>query len=284
VSDHGLPRLGRLFGPTGRCLDVAIDHGFVNEPALLHGIRDLPAAVAAVTDAGPDAIQLTPGMARLLAGRRGRDGPALVLRTDVSNVYGPTVPAHPFSQLVDGALEVALTLDAACVVVNLLLLPGQPELHHQCVRNVAALARDCRTVGMPLMVEPLVMRPNEEAGGYQVDGDLERITALVRQAAELGADVIKADPCSDPADFHEVVEVAGGVPVLVRGGGRASDEEVLARSAEVLRQGAAGIVYGRNVVQHPAPRRMVRALMAVVHDGVPADVAAEQLLLAPAAG
>jgi DhnA family fructose-bisphosphate aldolase class Ia len=34
-----------------------------------------------------------------------------------------------------------------------------------------------------------------------------------------------------------------------------------------MAQGAAGIVYGRNVVQHRDPARMTRALMAVVHRG-----------------
>jgi DhnA family fructose-bisphosphate aldolase class Ia len=34
-----------------------------------------------------------------------------------------------------------------------------------------------------------------------------------------------------------------------------------------MEQGAKGIVYGRNVIQHPNPKGMTRALMAVVHDG-----------------
>jgi DhnA family fructose-bisphosphate aldolase class Ia len=67
---------------------------------------------------------------------------------------------------------------------------------------------------------------------------------------------------------------AARVPVLVRGGGRVSDEEVLERTAAVLEQGARGIVYGRNVIQHPDPPAMVRALRAVVHEGeAPADAA-----------
>ena len=77
----------------------------------------------------------------------------------------------------------------------------------------------------------------------------------MRQAVELGADVIKADPTDDLADYGRVIEVAGGVPVLVRGGGRASDEEVLHRTEAVLEAGAAGIVYGRNVIQHERPAR-----------------------------
>jgi DhnA family fructose-bisphosphate aldolase class Ia len=128
-----------------------------------------------------------------------------------------------------------------------------------------------------MMVEPLVFRPNNEAGGYMVDGDLQKIVHLVRQAVELGADVIKADPTDDPALYHKVVEAAGGVPVLVRGGGRASDEEILARTEALVGQGVSGIVYGRNVVQHPNPSGMVAALMAIVHKGATAAKAAEFL-------
>ncbi len=36
---------------------------------------------------------------------------------------------------------------------------------------------------------------------------------------------------------------------------------------KLLQQGAAGIVYGRNVIQHPNPKGITRALMAMVHDG-----------------
>jgi hypothetical protein len=63
-----------------------------------------------------------------------------------------------------------------------------------------------------------------------VDGDIEKIMALVRQAAELGADIIKADPCSDIMQYHRVVEVAGDVPILVRGGGKAPDAEIIERT------------------------------------------------------
>jgi fructose-bisphosphate aldolase, class I len=259
------PRLERMFNASGHCLDVAVDHGMVNEIAFLGGIENMRETVRLIAEAGPDVIQLTPGMVRHLDGLRGRRRPALALRGDTSNVYGTNLPRHLFSQLIDGIVETALAADAVCVVVNLLLLPGQPELHHQCVRNIAALRRDCERAGMPLMIEPLVMAPNSR-GGYLVDGDLAGITSLVRQAAELGADVIKADPCTNPADFHQVVEVATGVPVLVRGGGRARDKELLARTAEIMRQGAAGIVYGRNIFHHPQPDAMLRALMSLVHD------------------
>jgi DhnA family fructose-bisphosphate aldolase class Ia len=106
-----------------------------------------------------------------------------------------------------------------------------------------------------------------------VNGDADTVVTLVRQAVELGADVVKADPTDELGDYGRVVEAAGRVPVLVRGGGRASDEEILRRTEAVLQQGAAGIVYGRNVVQHADPAGMTRALMAIVHEGASAEEA-----------
>jgi DhnA family fructose-bisphosphate aldolase class Ia len=270
-----LPRLRRLFASDGRCLDVAIDHGFFNERSFLAGIEDLREAVRVVAQAMPDAIQLPGGSAHLLQALPSPK-PALVLRTDVANVYGKALPRKLFSVRSDGAVEQAVRLDAACVVVNLLLLPDQPELHEACVANVMSLKPRCERFGMPLMVEPLVMQTNE-AGGYGVDGDIDKIMPLVRQAVELGADIVKADPCTNPAEYHRVVEVASGVPILVRGGGRASDQEVLARTEELMRQGVSGIVYGRNIIQHSNPAGMTRALMAIVHDGADAAQAGAML-------
>jgi len=273
------PRLRRLFGADGKCFSVAIDHGFFGEFILLKGIEDMREAVRTVIEAQPDAVQLTPGQARHLQDVPGKQKPSLALRTDTANIYGKELPDVLFSQLIGEPVEQALRLDAACVVANLFQLPNQPEVLRQCVSNICALKPVCERFGMPLMVEPLVMQPNAQAGGYMVDGNIEKIMSLVRQAVELGADAIKADPCDDMGEYHRVIEVAGGIPVLVRGGGRVSDEEILRRTEALMKQGAAGIVYGRNVIQHPYPRRMTAALMAVVHEGASATGAMERLEL-----
>lgn len=270
-------RMNRMFSPSGKCFDVAIDHGFFNEYGFLSGIENMQKAVHTVVDANPDCVQLSLGQAQILQNIPGKLKPSLVLRVDAANIYGHQLPSHLFSEVIHRPVEHALRLDAVAVCVNLLLLPNQPELHRQCVRNVMQLKSACEQYGMVLMVEPLVMLPNELKGGYQVDGDIQKIMPLVRQAVELGADVIKADPCDHVEEYHRVIEVASGVPVLVRGGGRAADEELIQRTVALMKQGAAGIVYGRNVIQHPTPKLMTKALMAIVHDGITADAALSML-------
>jgi len=274
-----IARLNRLFNPqTGRCFDVAIDHGFFNEPTFLAGIENMPKAITDLVRAAPDAIQLTVGQAPHLQRMPVRPKPALVLRTDVANVYGTQLPRFLFSRVIHEPLNQALQLDAACVVVNLFRIPDQPDIADQCIQNILSLKPQCDAYGMPLMIEPLVFQPNKIAGGYMVDGDPAKIIPLVRQAVELGADIIKADPTDDISIYHKIIEIAGGTPVLVRGGGKASEAELFKRTRELLVQGAAGIVYGRNIIQHASPAKITRALMAMVHEN--ATPAQANLLMA----
>lgn len=270
-------RFNRLFAADGKCFDVALDHGFFGEPSFLGGIENIGRAVTTLLEAAPDAIQLTVGQAHHLQHVAGPHKPALVLRTDVANVYGRELPRHLFSKTLESPVEQALRLDAACVVVNLFSIPNEPEVSAQCISNILRLKPEAERWKMPLMIEPLVFRPNSESGGYQVDGDEQKIIPLVRQAVELGADIIKADPTEDVSVYHKVIETAGDIPVLVRGGGRVSDEEILKRTFDLMSQGARGIVYGRNIIQHARPAQITRALMSVVHDGATPQAALQML-------
>jgi fructose-bisphosphate aldolase, class I len=271
-------RLNRLFNAkSNRCLNVAIDHGFFNEYGFLKSIENMQGAVETVAEAAPDAIQLTVGQAHYLQSLPGKDKPALVMRTDVANVYGQELPDFLFSRMIENPVEQALSRDATCVVVNLFRMPNQPIVADHCIQNILKIKPLCDQYSMPLMVEPLVFQSNDIAGGYMVDGDLEKIQPLVRQAVELGADIIKADPTDDVDDYHKVIEIAGRIPVMVRGGGKVPDEEILTRTKAVIDQGAAGIVYGRNIIQHENPKAITKALMGIVHDGLKVKEALEFL-------
>jgi class I fructose-bisphosphate aldolase len=265
-------RMNRLFGG-GRCLDVAIDHGVCNEPSFLNGLEDIQAVVKALVSAGPDAIQMNYGQADLLQDVPGKDKPALVMRIDMGNPYNRIRYRDMWAVLQNEAepLIGAIEMDAACVVVNLFMLPDEPDLFRQCVQNISRVRADCDKYGLPLMIEPLVMQPVTEKGGYMVDGDADKIVTLTRLAREMGADIVKADPTTNAEDFHKVVEAAR-CPVLVRGGGKEDLRAVFDKSAALMRQGAVGMVYGRNIYQHANPSAVVRGLMAIVHE----DASGEQ--------
>ncbi|WP_246734355.1 class I fructose-bisphosphate aldolase [Rhizobium sp. RHZ02] len=266
MRDVSKVRMNRLLG-NGRCLDVAIDHGVCNEPSFLDGLANMPAVVKALVDARPDAIQMNYGQADLLQDLPGKDKPALVMRLDMGNPYNRIRHRDMWAVLQNEAepLIGALQMDAACVVVNLFMLPDEPDLFRQCVQNISRVRADCEKYGMPLMIEPLVMQPVTERGGYMVDGDADKIVTLTRLAREMGADIVKADPTTNPEDFHRVIEAAR-CPVLVRGGGKEDLSAVFSKSAALMRQGAMGMVYGRNIYQHANPGAVVRGLMAIIHE------------------
>lgn len=54
-------------------------------------------------------------------------------------------------------------------------------------------------------------------------------------------------------------------------------EVVWNRTEALIQQGAAGIVYGRNIIPHSHPDKITRALKAVVHDGLSAEEALKLL-------
>jgi DhnA family fructose-bisphosphate aldolase class Ia len=265
MRNNSKVRMNRLFGG-GRCLDVAIDHGVCNEPSFLSGLEDMASVVKALVEAAPDAIQMNYGQADLLQDVPGKDKPALVMRVDMGNPYNRIRHRDMWAVLQNEAepLIGAIEMDAACVVVNLFMLPDEPDLLRQCVHNISRVRAECDRYGMPLMIEPLVMQPVTEKGGYMVDGDADKIVTLTRLAREMGADIIKADPTTNAEDFHRVVEAAR-CPVLVRGGGKEDLRAVFDKSAALMRQGAVGMVYGRNIYQHANPAAVVRGLMAIVH-------------------
>tara|TARA_R110001583_G_scaffold50785_2_gene158575 strand:+ start:8704 stop:9543 length:840 start_codon:yes stop_codon:yes gene_type:complete len=264
-------RMHRLF-KSGRCLDVAIDHGVCNEPSFLDGLEDMDAVVSKLVDANPDAIQMTYGQSDILQSINGKNKPALVMRIDMGNPYNIEKHRVMWSVLQNESDPVlqAVAMDAACVVVNLFMLPNEPDLFRQCVKNISKVKLDCEKYGMPLMIEPLVMQPNDGRGGYMVDGDCEKIVTLTRVARELGADIIKADPTSQAEDFHKVIEAAR-CPVLVRGGGKEDIADVFTKARLLLDQGAVGMVYGRNIYQHAEPGLVVKALMAMIHNNASVD-------------
>ncbi|WBF47301.1 class I fructose-bisphosphate aldolase [Serratia rubidaea] len=266
-------RMNRLFNQ-GKCLDVAIDHGIANEPDFLSGLENIERVMHSLIAARPDAIQVNYGQADLLQNAPQRDKPALVMRTDVGNAYNTARHREMWAVLhnPEQPILAALQMDAAAVVVNLYMIPDEPGIFRQCVENIGRLRHACERYAMPLMVEPLVMAPAGQGAAYGSIGDVEKMVPLVRLARELGADIIKADPTERVEDFHRVVEAAR-CPTLVRGGGKGELRAVLDKSAALMAQGASGMVYGRNVYQHDNPAQVVRALMAIVHQGADGEQA-----------
>ena len=249
---------------TGRCINIALDLGIFGDRGFSNGIEDLAKALPKILKGKPDVIQLNPGGFKIFDRLNLKTKTSIALRLDVTNVYEARELDHAWDTCNPKSIEIANDPRVAAVVLNLLNVDENSRLQEQCIENIQRVAIPAADRGIPLMVEPLVMNANGKASATS-NGDVNKISALVRQAVELGADLIKVDPTAPMTDFPQGVEMASGVPVLVRGGGKVTPQELLERTAIAIESGAHGVVYGRNVVQHESPAKFIRAIAAIVH-------------------
>ena len=161
-------------------------------------------------------------------------------------------------------------MDAACVVVNLFMLPDEPGLFRQCVQNISRLGNDCEKYGMPLMIEPLVMQPNEK-GGYLVDGDTEKMVTLVQAGARDGRRHHQGRP-DRPIQRLPPCRAGGALP----GAGARRRQGRSARGVRELggadgRRARTAWSMAATSTSTTTRRAVVAALMAMIHDGADAD-------------
>lgn len=249
------------FFKDGRTVILPIDHGTaIPVPGL-----ESPGRLIESLGDWVDGFVVNAGILRACAAELA--GKGICLRTDV---YKPRFGDNPDV----GSFRVFGTHDARALGAHAVMNMSYP--HHpdeaRITRECAALVSESVSTGIPVILEALpfgIGRPDDYTG--------EQIGFVVRQAAELGADVVKTAYPGDARVFQAIVE-ACPVPVIVLGGAAGgAPEEILAMAADAVKAGAAGVAIGRNVWQHPEPVKMAKALAAIVHDDATAAEATKLL-------
>jgi class I fructose-bisphosphate aldolase len=254
-------RLNRIFGEDGRAVIVAMDHG---SQGPMRGLEDPGGILDLVVPAGADAILTSYGIATKYVRKIERCG--LILRIDGGSGFG-TSDVHVW-QRYPVSDAVAIGADA----VGCMGLIGWP-CEAMNLRYISQIASQCLATGMPLMVETMpfsATAPGPNMAGGIVKG--------ARIAAEIGADFVKTRYGGEPADFQRAVQ-GTYVPIVMLGGPKTETDLALLRQVrETLDVGGAGVAMGRNIWQHAHPDRIVRALVAVVHQGATPERAMQEFL------
>jgi DhnA family fructose-bisphosphate aldolase class Ia len=244
-------RMHHLFAADGRAVMVAMDHARMGNT---RGIERPRETVARVVAGGADAILTTPGMARAVADVLG--GRGLIMALDSEGPIG------------DYGAEQALRFGADAV--ELKVFPGNPT--ESKLADLRRLAARCAEWGMPLLAEPIPVS-FQETSAHTV----ENVARAARIGAEAGADFVKVHYVG-PVDQYRTVVDGCYVPLLVLGGTPGGDPRAaLQMAADALEAGARGVVFGRHVITHERPDRMVAALAELVHGGASVDAAAKEL-------
>ncbi|GHV53713.1 2-amino-3,7-dideoxy-D-threo-hept-6-ulosonate synthase [Deltaproteobacteria bacterium] len=250
-------RMERLFNRnTKRSIIVPMDHGVSAGP--LAGLENMPAAINEITEGGANAVLLHKGIVPCGHRKSGRDV-GLIMHLSSSTELSPLANRKTLTASVEDALRYGA--DGVSLHINL----GDPH-ESEMLADFGRIATDADMWGMPLLAMVYGRGPNIK------NSLAPRVIAhCARVGAELGADVVKVPYTGDMESFHAVVE-ACCVPVLIAGGPKTkSSREFLQMVGDAIKAGAAGLSVGRNVFQHPAPRKLLAALTGIVHEGM--DVA-----------
>ena len=172
-------------------------------------------------------------------------------------------------------VEEALRLGADAVVL-FTALAGDAE--PTMIRTLADVGRECQRLGMPFIAEAEFPTTYASVEDLKDRYGFEYLRRDVRLCAELGADIEKTNWPGDPDSFAKLVEATSGIPVVLAGGSRLEDRELLVRMEQAVAAGAIGCSVGRNIFMHRSPERITRALSRVIRERWSADKAHEALL------
>ncbi len=289
-----LSRLGLSPGKTTRLKHLLYDHGpgggtllvLPIDQGLEHGPVDFFANPASLDpqyqyelarDGKFSAIALHIGLAEKYYAEFAGEVP-LILK--INGKTGIPSDAQAFSGLT-GSVEDAVRLGADAVGYTLYV--GSPSQDRDFLQFQQVRAEADR-YGMPVIVWAY---PRGDAvakkGGRE---SLYAVDYAARVALELGADIVKLNypvPSDKDADspapyptlhlshdaaFRKVVESAGRALVLVSGGEKVDDTDLLTKVRSSLDAGATGIIFGRNLWQRPREEalRLTRDLHAIFRE------------------
>ncbi|MBN1106809.1 MAG: 3-hydroxy-5-phosphonooxypentane-2,4-dione thiolase [Deltaproteobacteria bacterium] len=241
-------RLSRLIKPDGHCQFLPIDHGYFQGPT-----RCLERPGETVKDllAYADGLFVTRGVLRS-AIDPGTDVPVILRVSGGTSVIGRDLA----NEVLTTSIEEVIRLNAAAVGLSIFV---GSDYEKETLESLAFLVNECEDCGIPVMAVTAV--------GKELEKRTARFLGLsCRIAAELGAKIVKTYYCAE--DFDKVTSGCP-VPVVIAGGPRCETElEVFDFVYDGMQKGAIGVNLGRNVWQNPHPLAMMRALHAVIHEGV----------------
>ena len=238
-------RLARVISPkTGRCVMLAIDHGYFQGPTT--GL-ERPGETVAPLLPYADALMLTRGVLRNTID----PGVAIPIVLRVSG--GTSILKDDLSdEDLTVSIEDAIRLNASCLALSIFV--GAPH-EKQTLTNLARLCDEGHKYGIPVLAVTAV--------GKEMTRDARYLGLACRIAAELGAQIVKTYYCED---FEKVVHGCP-VPVVIAGGRKIEERDALHLAHQAVSAGAVGVDMGRNIFQSKWPVQMIKAVRSIVHEG-----------------
>lgn len=250
-------RMNRIFQPKdGRAVMLAVDHGYFLGP-----ISKLEQPRKTIEPLLPyaDSVMLTRGVLRNCIDPKSNI-PVILRVSGGNSIVGKALS----NEGITASMEDAIRLNVSAVALSIYV---GTEHEHQTIVNLSKLVDEGIRYGIPVLAVTAVGKELEKR-------DAKYLALCCRIAAEMGAAIVKTYYCEN---FNKVIESCP-VPVVIAGGPKMeTDLDVLKLAYDAVKEGAVGVDMGRNIFQSNNPVGMIKAIRAIVHDGLNVKKAQEFL-------
>ena len=241
-------RLSRIFNPkTGRTVMLACDHGFIMGPT--SGLERVDLAINPLIEYA-DCLMCTRGILRSVIPPtiskpvclRSDGGTTILTELNLNRVYD---------------VEDVVRVNASAMAV--MVACGDKASEQITTHNLVHTVDIGEKLGIPVL--------GVTAVGKDMARDARYFRLATRVCAENGASFVKTYYTEEG---FETVVAQCPVPIVIAGGKKLPEDQALELAYRAVQAGAAGVDMGRNVFQSAKPLAMMKAIAAVVHDGLTA--------------
>jgi DhnA family fructose-bisphosphate aldolase class Ia len=264
-----LLRLEKLLNKGENAVIIAIDHGLFDGP--IPGLENIKETFKRINPA-VDGILMSLGTlqhCREFFGFKG--APMPIVRINWSDVYCFQWNYNAGSSVAASTAKEAISYGAEIVLVSLTIATGKPETDVANVEVFTRLSREAHEYGIPVIGEYFPLHSDS----LTPDEMHDKVMNSCRILTELGADMIKT------FYTNKFKKVTGSslIPVFGLGADKTSQLNALTLAFNEIKDGARGVVFGRNAFQVSDPFSFQSALLEVVKQGLSPEEAVKKFKL-----
>ncbi len=237
-------RLARIFNPrSGNTVMLAVDHGYFQGPTT--GLERIDLNILPLVPYA-DTLMLTRGILRSIV------PPSLITPIVLRASGGSSILKEMSNEEIAVAIDDSIRLNVSAMAVQVFV---GGEYEKQTIHNMTRLIDAGLRAGIPTLAVTAV--------GKDMVRDARYFRLATRICAELGAHYVKTYFVEE--GFESVTSCCP-VPIVIAGGKKLPEFDALTMAYKAIQQGANGVDMGRNIFQSEAPKAMIQAVRAVVHD------------------
>lgn len=246
------PKLSKILRK-GKALYLAYDQGIEHGPTDFNDKNVDPNYIIKIAKEGKfTGVVFQKGIAKKYQKEIRRSKIPLILKLNgKTNLYN----GEPVSRQLC-TVEEALRLKAAAVGFTIYIGSKYENL---MLQEFEKIEREAHALGIPVIAW-IYPRGKSVKGKSQHD----LFAYATRVGLEIGADIVKIHWNGNLGDLKWAVKSAGKTKVVIAGGLKKGEKELLENVKSAMRAGAIGLAIGRNVWQHSKPLEITRKIKKVI--------------------